>query len=118
MEIQKGFVCQGRDIVRRAARLVRIAGVREQHVPRIAIQDALRGGKRALHLIIHHAVVRHRAVLGLQLIVPALLQKDLFFLIDSRVQHRVHVDIHQVLEVFVIAARHGVHGLIRIRHGI
>ena len=82
------------------------------------LQHALWGGESPFHLIIHHAVIRQLPVLFLQLIVPPLLHKDLGFPVNVWVQHRVQIDMHQVLEILVIGAGHRVHRLVRIRHGI
>ena len=39
-------------------------------------------------------------------------------LVNIRIKHRIHINVHQVLEIFIITACHRVHRLIRIGHGI
>ena len=49
---------------------------------------------------------------------PSLLFEDLLMLIDIRMEHRVHIDAHQILEIRIIAARDRIDGLLRVRHRI
>ena len=49
---------------------------------------------------------------------PALLAENVLFLINIRIKNSVQVDVHQVLEILVVAARHGIDGLVRVSHGI
>ena len=49
---------------------------------------------------------------------PALLHENIRFLINIGIKNGIHIDIHQVLEVLFIAARHRINRLIGIRHGI
>ena len=52
------------------------------------------------------------------MIAPALLPECLIALINIRIEHRVHIHVHQVLEIRVIAAGHRVNRLIRVGHCI
>ena len=49
---------------------------------------------------------------------PAFLAEDIPLFIDVRIEHRVQIDVHQVLEIRVVAARHRVNSLVRISHSI
>ena len=118
MEIQKLLTGQIRNKLRVSAGLIGIGGIRVKGVQNLPLQYALRGGKRALHLIVDHAVQSQVAVLAVHLVMPALLAENFFFIIDIRVKYRVHVDMNQILKIFIIAAGNGVHRLIRICHGV
>ena len=118
MEIQEILVGQLRDHVRVPAGLLAVAVVRIQKLLDIPVQNALRGGINPLHLIVHHPVDGQGGVLILHLVVPSLLEEDLFLLVDVGVEHRVHIHVHQVLEILLVAAGHGIHGLVRIGHGV
>ena len=52
------------------------------------------------------------------MIVPAFLTENLFFFINIGMKNGIHIDIHQVCKIFVIAACNRIHGLIRIGHRI
>ena len=118
VEIQECLPGKLRDLFRIPAGLIRIGGIRVKGGQHLPLQHALRRGEGALHLIVNHAVQGQLPVLRLHLVVPALLAEDLFFLINIRIKHRVHIDMDQVLKILVIAAGHRIHGLIRIRHGV
>ena len=49
---------------------------------------------------------------------PALLAEDILLFIDVRIEHCVKIDVHQVLEIRVIAARHRIYSLIRVSHRV
>ena len=49
---------------------------------------------------------------------PALLAENVLFLVDIGIEHRVQIHVHQVPEVGVVAAGHGIHGLVRIGHRV
>ena len=52
------------------------------------------------------------------MVAPSFLAKDLFFLVNIRVKNCVQVNMHQVLEILIVAACHRVAGFVRISHGI
>ena len=118
VKIEKLFIGQGWNRIRSPSRLVGIAGIREKNISRIAVQHALRRGKRSLHLIVDYSVIDERAFLRLQLIVPSLLHEDFLLIINTRMKYGIHIDVHQVLEILVIAACHRIYRLIRICHCI
>ena len=49
---------------------------------------------------------------------PALLLEDLPTGVDIGVEHRVHVHVHEVEQVLLVGAAHGVHGLVREGQGV
>ena len=49
---------------------------------------------------------------------PALLPENFFSLIDIRVKNRIQINVHQVFEILFIATGNGIHGLVRIGHGV
>ena len=118
VEIKELLVSQFRDHLGIPAGLICIGSIREKRVQDHPVQHALRRGERSLHLIVDHAADLQVRVRTVQLITPSLLAECLVALIDVRIKHRVHIHMHQVLEVLVIAARHRVHGLIRVGHCI
>ena len=118
VEIQIIPVGQLRDHGRISAGLLRIGMAREQRLVHGPLQNAVRGRIDALHLVVDDAVQRKRSISGLHLVVPALLPEDLLLPVQVRVEHRVQIDVHQVPEVRLIAARHRIDGLVRVGHGV
>ena len=84
----------------------------------IAVQDTLRGGEHAFHLVVYNAVVGDLIFRTLELIVPAFLHEDLLLFSDIRMEDGVHIYVHKVLEIRLIAARDRVHGLVRVGHRV
>ena len=107
-----------RDHRRITAGLVRVAGIREEGVHDVALEHRLRVREDTLHLVVDDAVIAKRILLVHHLIVPALLLEDTRILDAVRMEHRVEVDIHQMLEVLLVAGGNRIHGLIRIRHRV
>ena len=103
----------------RAARLEAVGGVGEQRGRKRVVEHRLRVGQRALHLVVHHAVV-HQLVRRArrQLKVPAFLLEHRALVVDGRLEHRVQVHLHEILEVLGVGGRHRVHGLVGERHGV
>ena len=118
VEIQELFIGQIRDILRIASGLVRIGRIRKQCIQDHSVQNALRRGKRPLHFIIDHSIVLKLSLRRVQFIAPSFLPENLFMLINIRIQHRVHVYMHQILKILVITAGNRIHCLIRIGHRI
>ena len=108
----KGFVGEGRDGLRVAAGDEAVRRIREQRARQRVGKQCVGVGERALHLVQHHAGARQDAVL--QLIVPALLLEYLRLFVDAGEEDRVEVDVHEVEEVLIVAARDRVAGLVRV----
>ena len=118
MEREEILVSQRGNLIGVAAGLVGVGIVREQCLLHPALDHLVGVRERALHLVIDDAVDLQLAVRILQLIVPALLAEDLLLAVDVRMQDRVHVDVHKVREIAVVAACDGIDGLIRIGHRV
>ena len=106
------------DALRVAAADEAIAVVREQQPHGFRLHQLIHIGERALHLAVHNAVVVGLGVLAVEFVVPALLHEDLGLFVDGGAEHRVQVDLHQVVEIPVVAAAYGVHRLVRVGHGV
>ena len=118
VEIQKFFISQLRNHIRVAAGLHGVWRIRIQGFGNLALQHVIRRGKSALHFVVNHAVdgkVRFRV---LQLVVPALLLEDFFLFVNVGIEHRIQIDMHQVLEIGVVAAGNRIYGFVRIGHGV
>ena len=105
------------DVRRIAAGFVGVAVVREEKLHRLPERDGVRIRECPLHLRIDHAV-QGETVLLVELVVPALLIERHPVLDGERMQHGVHVHVHQVEEVSVVARGDGIDGLVRIGHRV
>ena len=118
VEVQKRLIGQVRDVYGIAAGLHSVRSMRIQRAVNAAGQHIIGRRKSSLHLIVDDAVNRDRALRVLCLIMPALLAEDILLYIDVRIEHCVKIDVHQVLEIRVIAARHRIYSLIRVSHRV
>ena len=130
VRVQELLVGERGNRARVAAALVRIGGVGIERGVDGVVQHAHGVGQRALHLVEHHAVIAQRALAQaggvavalvlrqVQLIVPALLLKNGGLGIDGRVEHRVQVHVHQVVQILLVGGRNGVDGLVGVGHGV
>ena len=133
VRVQELLVGERGNRARVAAALVRIGGVGIERGVDGVVQHAHGVGQRALHLVEHYAVIAQCAlaqargaavtrVLGalrqVQLVVPALLLKNGGLGIDGRVEHRVQVHVHQVVQILLVGGRNGVDGLVGVGHGV
>ena len=84
--------------------------IREEHVIRIR--------KGTLHLTVHNAVQRDRIVLFLKMVTPAFLPERQLILINIRVKHRIHVNIHKVAKILIVTARYRINRLIGERQRV
>ena len=109
---------------------MRIGGVGIERGVDGIVQHAHGVGQRALHLVEHHAVITQRALVQargaavavalrqVQFVVPALLLKNGGLGIDGRVEHRVQVHVHQVVQILLVGGGNGVDGLVGVGHGV
>ena len=133
VRVQELLVGERGNRARVAAALVRIGGVGIEHGVDGVVQHAHGVGQRALHLVEHYAVIAQRAlaqargaaaVLALgalrqvQLVMPALLLKNGGLGVDGRVEHRVQVHVHQVVQILLVGGGNGVDGLVGVGHGV
>ena len=106
------------DALRVAAADEAVAAVREQQTHGLRLHQLADIGESTLHLAVYNAVVIGLGVLAVELIVPALLHEDLGLFVDGGAEHRVQIDLHQVVEIFVVAAAYRVDRLVRVGHGV
>ena len=103
-----------------AARLEAVRRVGEQRGRKLVVENRLRVGERAFHLVVHHAVVSElaRALLAGEFHMPTFLLEDRALVEDGGVQHGVEIDVHEVQKVLLVGARHGVDRLVGVGHGV
>ena len=131
VRVQELLVGERGNRARVATALVCIGGVGIERGVDGIVQHAHGVGQRTLHLVEHHAVIAQRALaqargaavdLGalrqVQLVVPALLLKNGGLGIDGRVEHRVQVHVHQVVQILLVGGGNGVDGLVGVGHGV
>ena len=118
MKVQIILIRQIWDRCRIPARFMDIGRIRKKGLLDLALQQLFGRRKNPFHLIKYNAVIRERPVHIRQFIVPALLLENLLLLIDIRIKYGVEIHIHQIAEIFIVAARNRVHRLIRIRHRV
>ena len=131
--VQELLVGERGNRARVAATLVRIGGVGIERGVDGIVQHTHGVGQRALHLVEHHAVIAQRALAQaggaavalargalrqVQLVMPALLLKNGGLGIDGRVEHRVQVHVHQVVQVLLVGGGNGVDSLVGVGHGV
>ena len=132
VRVQELLVGERGNRARVAAALVRIGGVGIERGVDGVVQHAHGVGQRALHLVEHHAVITQRALAQargaaalvldalrqVQLVMPALLLKNGGLGVDGRVEHRVQVHVHQVVQILLVGGGNGVDGLVGVGHGV
>ena len=122
VRVQIPLIGQLRNGARMPTRLELVTRAREQRRVHRVIQHAIGVGQGALHLVEHHAVIAQRlgcvALSIVQLKVPALLLEDGTLAINHRMQHGIHVHIHQIEQVLIVGTRHRIHGLIGERERV
>ena len=118
MEVQKGLLRELWNCIRIAAGLKAVAGIREQSLQRFVFQISVRRGINALHLVIDNAVIAQLAIKAVNIIMPALLTQSIFVFINQRIKNSVQINIHQVMEVLIVAAGNRINRFIRISHSI
>ena len=107
------LIGQRRDGGRVASGDEAVGRVREHRPAQGVLQLGVRRRQCALHLVVDDAA--HRAVL---VPVPALLLEHAPVHHRQRAEHRVEVDVHQVLEIRLVGRCEGVDRLVREGHGI
>ena len=118
MEVQEGLLRELRNSIRIAAGLKAVAGIREQSLQRFVFQISVRRRINALHLVIYNAVVAQLAIKAVNIIMPALLTQSIFVFINQRIKNSVQINIHQVMEVLIVATGNRINRFIRISHSV
>ena len=118
MECDELFLREVRDGLGIAARFMAIRRIGIKGMHDAAFEQIIGGRQRPLHLIIDHAAVAQGLLRLLDLIMPALLHEHLRILAHGWIKDGVEIDIHEVLEILVIATGYRIHRLVRIRHRV
>ena len=111
------LIGQLRDCLRIAAGAHAVSIIRVKRIHNQSPEHLLRGGEHSLHLIVYDAVYTEISVL-IDLIMPALLPKDLLPAINVRMEYRIHIDVHQIFKILVVAAGRRIHRVIREGHRV
>ncbi len=106
------------DDIRVAAGIARVGRIRIQRALDLPLHHGIRRRVLPLHLVVDNAVDGQLLLRCLQFKMPALLAKNIRFVIDVRMQNRIHIDIHEIFEILVVAAGHGIDRLVRVCHGV
>ena len=118
VEVEEHLARERGNCVRIAARLASVRRIRVERRHDAAAEQIIRRRERALHLVVDNAAVTERRTRIVQFVMPALLHEHLRILTHRGVKYRVEIDVHQILEIARIAARHRVHRLVRERHRV
>ena len=118
MELDEGFLRQVRNRLGQAAGLEAVRRVREKNLFAVVFQLGIGGRIDAFHLVVDDAVVDQRIFRCPHFVVPPFLLQGIGIRPQVRIKDGVQIDVHQVPEIFVVAARHGIHRLVGISHGI
>ena len=100
-----------------SARIASVGRVGEEHFHHFLRGNVIGRRVRALHLVVNYAVVAEIACLG-DLIVPALLAEYALVLECQGVEHRVHINVHKIVEIAVVSRRNGVDRLVVEGHSV
>ena len=96
----------------------RIRVIREQRIQNHTVKHAFRRRKCSFHLVVYNTANCQLSIWIIQLVAPSFLAECLVMLINIRIKYRIHIDMHQILKILVIAACHRIYCLIRISHRI
>ena len=118
VEVREHLLRELRNRRRVAAGLIVVRRIGIECGHDLALEQIVRRGKRALHLVVDDAAVSERCLRALDFIVPALLHEHLRVLAHRGIEYRVEIDIHEILEILIVAARDRIHRLVRVRHRI
>ena len=109
------LITQVQHLGRIAAGIEAVQHVRKDGVLGLFHEDGIGRGIDALHFIEDHAFVAP-AALFIHVDMPAFLTQDIF--VDTGVEHRVNVDVHQIMEIPQVGAGYGITGLVRKGEGV
>ena len=118
VEVQIVLISQVRNVDRIAAGLMPVRRVGIKDRIDLPPQDIVRLREGALHFVVDNAVDCDLTVGTVRLVMPALLSENILFFINIRIKNRIQVDMHEVFEILLVAARDRIDRLVRISHGI
>ena len=112
------LISKFRNYLRVSTGLYGIRIIREQRVQNHAVKYAFRRRECSFHLVVYNTADCQLSIWIIQLITPTFLAECLVILINIWIKYCIHINMHQVLEILVIAACHRIYGLVRISHRI
>ena len=118
MKGSKRRLCQIRDIIGISARFDAISRIRKQVFHDMPFQKRVRRRKHTFHFIVHNAAIGQRSFRTVHFIMPSFLHQYLVIVQHIREKDGIQIYVHEIMEIFGIAAGHRIHSLIRECHGI
>ena len=112
------FVGQIRNVYGVTAGVLAVADVGIHEFFHFFPDKVVHGRIRALHFIENNALEGRLAVFIRPVIMPTFLIEDFRFCQNLRMQNGVHVNVHKVQKILVVAAGHRVHGFVGEGHGV
>ena len=112
VKVEQLFPGQIGYVARIAAVVDPVGGVGKQNAFTVFLENAVCRGIDAFHFIEHHSFVDGWFADGIHFVVPGFLFVGVAG--EQGVQHRVHIDIDEVVKVLKVLARHRVAGLVGI----
>ena len=116
VELLELLIGQVGDASRVAARIDAIGVIGEERLLRVTAQQIIGRRVSALHLVEHNALEAKRLVGTFEFVMPAFLLE--YLRRDARVEHRVEVNIDEVVEVLQVLAGDGVTRFVGVSEGI
>ena len=116
VEVQKLLISQLWDHLRISTWINCISRIRKKRTLDHAVQHTFRWRVRSFHLVIYNSADRQFPIRIIQFIAPAFLAESLILLVDIRIKYRIHIHMHQILKILIIAACNRINRLVRIRH--
>ena len=118
MEIQKLLISKFRNYLRVSTGFYGIRIIREQRVQNHAVKYAFRRRECSFHLVVYNTADCQLSIWIIQLITPTFLAECFVILINIWIKYCIHINMHQILKILVIAACHRIYCLVRISHRI
>ena len=118
VEIGVVFISQLGDNIGVAAGVYTVSAVGEKTCAEFFKYDSVGGGHCAFHLAVNNAVDLERTFSVFEMIMPAFLHEDLFAIIKVGIENSIEINVHKVLEIFIVITCNRVKGLVGIRHRI
>jgi|GEM_PF-6410131 len=118
VEFRKFTEGQGGNHFRVPAGFHAVGGVGEKLFHSPVFHNSFGRRKGPFHFIVNYAVVCEGRFFVFQLVVPAFLHENLGILQAVGIENSIQVHIHQIVEIHIISAGNGIHGLIRPGNGI
>ena len=118
VEFEIILVAQLGDDFRIAAGIDAVGGVGQEAVVHFIPDRTVGRGHRALHFGINDAVDFQFVLRIFKLVMPSFLHEDLAVAVNVRIEDRVHIDVHEVFKILVVAGSDGIESLVRVSHRV